>query len=1072
MKRIVTVMFLSLFTPLGFAQTPNPPIPENFPRFQIQGHEETGTAMRDMLWHHYHGAVPVSTFEDGWLSAPSLWPDTDKAESNRERWKAALLARKIDAEGYVTTLQHHGYAHADGWPFPLHSQGGSGWVFTHVHGAFYNEQYGVNLTTSLDGFRLQGLNENGNENGIEEQTGVKLHITDANAVLTSPRCSIDAETISLLRWDWDVKDAVPTIYLEWTTESEPAFSAERRAVVSLPAEGEYYSHIFVNKEPLWRGKVTRLRLVFENGQNANINLRSWIATFDSRHNINQSCFIKGCYDYLQWTGDVDFLQRNMNRMRAALEYAISEFEMEKYHCVRMSWTGHDGRSGIDLDAAGNTVQNVGRGIGGNYWDILPFGGRDCLATIYYYDAILKMAALEEVILKHPDWEIPATATVRSPEWLQALAQKLKDANDMFWNAETGRFVSAIDIDNVRYDFGFTFVNNEAIYYGYANDEQAKSILSWLNGDRIVDGDTSQGADIYHWRFGPRATTKRNLDYYFWGWTGAATIPFGDQVQDGGAVLGFAFHDLMARIRYLGADNAAKYLAENVKWFREVQAEGGYRKFYAPDKHRGNMQGGNVPGGLGLDLEFLESVLYPQVMLFGFMGFEPKLDGFVLRPNLPKDWPDLAIDRIRWQDQNVSIHATKSAIDVTFTGPERSVKIDLPGGTWRGKTVSGKTIRLETIPSFPHLPDTLLEETYRQAATKNVLAAVNPEVFPGYWSVCADGQGFGYGNSYPSLDGLQLADALLWLGQEDTVRLNWDYVRTFLKEDGALPLAILPASAGQPFGNGVSVDPNGGLYTHWVIGNPLAALAAPTFIVNTQILFEYTQDRDWLAQRIEAVNLSAEQLMSLTTDDGRVRGAGYYVERPTRVDSDGVSQTHAINAFEHAADMNRLLGRDADAERLSQQAQKIRKFYVEHFWQTDHFAEYFSPERGFISHHGLTDSDWGAIAFGVATPAQTAVLWPQLSTEKRFYYGNMPAGIATKPETYEDWEFTHPDRHDLGAMGRVWYLMAQAMYRQNDAQGLLASLRAVAEEGKKNDYYWRERYHPDGNGGCVPAGPNT
>ena len=708
MKRIVSVLVFSLFASLGFSQEPNPQISENFPRFQIQGHEETGTAMRDMLWHHYPNAVPVSTFEDGWLATPSLWPDTDKAEANRNRWKTALLARKIDAEGYVTTLQHHGYAHADGWPFPLHSQGGSGWVFTHVHGAFYNEVYGVHLTTSLDAFRLQGISES----GIEEQTGLKLHITDAKAVLTSPQCSIDAEAITLLRWDWDIADAAPTIHVEWTTDSEPEFSAERRAVVSLPAKGDVYSHLFVNKEPLWKGKITQLRLVFENGAGANVNLRSWIATFDSRHNINQSCFIQGCYDYLQWTRDIDFLQKNMNRMRTALEYAIREFEMEQYRCVRVPWTGHDGRSGISLDGAGNAVQNIGRGIGGNYWDILPFGGKDCLATIYYYDAILKMAKLEEAILQHPEWKVSATATVRSSEWLRSLAQTLKDANGMFWNAETGRFVSAIDIDDARYDFGFTFVNNEAIYYGFANDEQAKSIMSWLNGDRIVAGDTSQGADIYHWRFGPRATTKRNLDYYFWGWTGAATIPFGDQVQDGGAVLGFAFHDMMARIATLGADNAAGHLAENVKWFREVQAEGGYRKYYAPEKQRGNMQGGNIPGGLGLDLEFLESVLYPQVMLFGFMGFEPKMDGFVLRPRLPNDWPDLAIDRIRWQDQSLGIYATQNAIAITFDGPERRIKIDLPPGQWKltpvkgtaktvtspvdWKTTSGETVRFESL----------------------------------------------------------------------------------------------------------------------------------------------------------------------------------------------------------------------------------------------------------------------------------------------------------------------------------------------------------------------------------------
>jgi len=60
-----------------------------------------------------------------------------------------------------------------------------------------------------------------------------------------------------------------------------------------------------------------------------------------------------------------------------------------------------------------------------------------------------------------------------------------------------------------------------------------------------------------------------------------------------------------------------------------------------------------------------------------------------------------------------------------------------------------------------LPDPLIVEAYRKAADQNVVAAVNPKVFPGYFSVCADGHGFGYGNTYPSLDGHQMSDALLW-----------------------------------------------------------------------------------------------------------------------------------------------------------------------------------------------------------------------------------------------------------------------------------------------------------------------
>src|SRR5660398_250183 len=53
-----------------------------------------------------------------------------------------------------------------------------------------------------------------------------------------------------------------------------------------------------------------------------------------------------------------------------------------------------------------------------------------------------------------------------------------------------------------------------------------------------------------------------------------------------------------------------------------------------------------------------------------------------------------------------------------------------------------------------LPDSLIMEAYERAATQNILAAVNPNIFFGYFSVCADGKGFGFGNTYPSLDGHQ------------------------------------------------------------------------------------------------------------------------------------------------------------------------------------------------------------------------------------------------------------------------------------------------------------------------------
>jgi len=208
---------------------------------------------------------------------------------------------------------------------------------------------------------------------------------------------------------------------------------------------------------------------------------------------------------------------------------------------------------------------------------------------------------------------------------------------------------------------------------------------------------------------------------------------------------------------------------------------------------------------------------------------------------------------------------------------------------------------------------------------------------------------------------------------------------------------------------------------------------------------------------------------LVTEEGRVTGAGYYVERPTRIDSDGVAQCYAVDAFRRIAALNRVLGDEAPARRYDELAQRIQKHFVSQFWVKDHFAEYRHPQRGLIANHGLTDVDWAALAIGIATPEQQAVLWPQLKSEGRFHYGGMPTGIATRPETYEAWEFSHPDRHDLATMGRVWYLEAWARAQRGDAQGLLDGIHKVCQVGRAGGYFWRERYHPDGKGGFIPAG---
>ena len=269
-----------------------------------------------------------------------------------------------------------------------------------------------------------------------------------------------------------------------------------------------------------------------------------------------------------------------------------------------------------------------------------------------------MAALERTIAAHPEWKVPTEDLPSSADDLAQLADAVKaNAGKFFWNKGEGRFIGWQDIEGARHDYGFVFVNMEAIAYGFATPEQSRQIYDWLDGRRTVAGDTSQGADIYRWRFASRATTRRNTQDYVWPWSAPQSIPWGDQIQDGGAVLGFSYYDLMARIQTLGPDDAWKRLRAILAWFREVQNEGGYRAYYAKPG-RGVLQGGGPPGGLGMDQEFLESVLVPQVMLYGFLGFQPNADGYTVSPRLPKDWPSLTVTGIHYHDQvfDVTAHA--------------------------------------------------------------------------------------------------------------------------------------------------------------------------------------------------------------------------------------------------------------------------------------------------------------------------------------------------------------------------------------------------------------------------------
>ncbi len=691
---LVSLWGASLVAAVPAAGPAVPPIPGDFPRFLVPGRDKEMDSLRRLFWLHYQPAGPLIPLWDEWMPMSTLWPAVGtgrELESMRVRWAAALAGRAMNAEGYVHTHQHDGPAHAEGWPFPLWMQaGGIGWHFRGTGVPGYDGP-----PATAEGWKLTRA-----RGGLIGEKGWEVELTEPSALAASPPFSIVASTSPWLRLNWwaaGLEGANP--YVEWTTKDGPDFSRERRAYFTpaagagrplafLPMGGgggqldtaivETRTMIPVYRLAGWKGTITGLRIGFDNPAPARLVVKSFHTACDTRHNINNSNFIRGCHDYFVWTRDCTFLREQIGRVRSAMRFIQRELDTRRRKCAYTTWPGHEGRSGVRYVDGKKTVI-AGEGIGSNYWDLLPFGGEDALATIYYYDALLDLADLEGSISAHPEWCVATGADAFDPEDLRRHAQEVKEhGQKRFWNESTGRF-GTVDLDGTLHDYGFTFLNNEAVYYGFATVEQARSIHAWLAGERVVEEDTSRGPDIYRWRFGPRSTTRRNVDYYFWGWSNPESIPFGAQVQDGGAVLGWSYHDLMARLVTAGPEDTARRLGEICRWFDETQAAGGYRAYYS-DPTRGTMQGGNVAGGLGLDREFFESILVPQVMLYGFLGFKPTAEGCEIAPRLPGDWPSLEVTGIHIHDHVLDVSARGKEIGVTDRTPDgRALEIKAPSG---------------------------------------------------------------------------------------------------------------------------------------------------------------------------------------------------------------------------------------------------------------------------------------------------------------------------------------------------------------------------------------------------------
>ena len=686
-------------------------IPTDFTRFKLSGHDEQTDLLNHYMWYHYRTRLTLSqanfpleylTTSDLWLAGAThpVWPDKSPVQ---DLFRNHLLGVKINPDGYINTQQHFSHSHEQGWPFPFWVQGnpggedgcaagwhfnnnGTSWPWTMYLNANKDSRFG--RENAIQGWKLENVESFGIENNKW-----KLKSTGKSPSITTPNdIGIDAFNAPYLQLRWNRSTQAPASilpYIEWKRSQDKEFSEDRRIYFEIKSgnpeyekvSGTTHSMITMYEHPNWNGKIEAIRICLAPSESdVDFEIDSFFTVYDTRQTINNPIYLFSCWNYFKWTGDIGFLKLRINQMRESLRFQQTILGGLKFNHIRNIMPGHDGISGITPHPDKETTINYGHGIGSNYWDITAFGWDDFSATSQYYAATVTMAEIEEAIKANPQWGITASHLAFDPATLREHATKIKKiARKKFWNKKAKRFIACIDRKGKVHDYGFTTINLEAIWYGIASPRQSKHILDWITGERIIETDTSQGDDIYKWRFGPRSTTLRNVEWYQFVWTNPEWLPWGSQIQDGGSVLGFAFFDLWARLNVLGAEDAWQRLTEILKWEKDVWKEGGYRKFYEGGKQGTTLQGGGTAGGIGIDFEFYESSLVPSIITYGFVGLKPKANSLEINPKLPESCAEMTVENLLYRNVKIDITASNQTVKfVVKDDPIQSINLVFAG----------------------------------------------------------------------------------------------------------------------------------------------------------------------------------------------------------------------------------------------------------------------------------------------------------------------------------------------------------------------------------------------------------
>lgn len=401
--------------------------------------------------------------------------------------------------------------------------------------------------------------------------------------------------------------------------------------------------------------------------------------------------ISAVYDVISWENSTAFLsavdstkasgqyaELDASRGRTVLEKVEAAWDYILYQLhgetgviqltEQSTYLNEDGSQRFDFvkDTGKNCWNNTGlcNSASSNYWDNLCFGNYDAYENALFYDACEAMIGIYGMLGGDYLQNIPA---------LTKLKEKIKAKYDeYYWNAEKGRYIECIDTDGNKVDYGYTFVNFEALKYGLGDAEKAKLIFDWVDGDRIIEGEDRTGKDIMSYYTMMRKTSdgraiktfdenlvlapvvntvainnKENRKTKQVWWHGPAGIdPFGSAAygahcENGGYIFYPVFYELMARTKYEGAQSTTDRLKQ-------------IARVYEFNRLNSDKAAGGAAWLEGLVGEFPESGLVPTIYVSGLMGIRAEADGLYVSPAFNQTYEKMGVTSITYGGKSYAI----------------------------------------------------------------------------------------------------------------------------------------------------------------------------------------------------------------------------------------------------------------------------------------------------------------------------------------------------------------------------------------------------------------------------------